>query len=119
VLDELIRNRTDLMLWRALVRFDKRGEVARAAHVDERTVDRFTSGKSQVIDKIEAEFPEGGPAPELPAENSRRDDDPDGYRHHPNLVRLARFAQTHSHFFGDEALDELFAERWRSPRPRR
>ena len=118
VLDELIRNRTDLMLWRALVRFDKRGEVARAAHVDERTVDRFTSGKSQVIDKIEAEFPEGGPAPELPAENSRRDDDPDGYRHHPNLVRLARFAQTHSHFFGDEALDELFAERWRSPRPR-
>ena len=66
VLDELIRNRTDLLLWRALVRFDKRGEVARAAHVDERTVDRFTSGKSQVIDQIETEFPEGGPAPGAP-----------------------------------------------------
>jgi hypothetical protein len=26
-------------------------------------------------------------------------------RRHPNLVRLARFAQTHNHFFGDEALD--------------
>jgi hypothetical protein len=36
----------------------------------------------------------------------------------PTLVRLARFAQTHSHFFGDEAIDELFADRWRSPRPR-
>ena len=119
VLDELIRNRTDLMLWRALVRFDKRGEVARAAHVDERTVDRFTSGKSQVVDKIETEFPEGGPTPGAPAASPAADDDPDGHRHHPNLVRLARFAQTHSHFFDDEAIDDLFADRWRSPRPRR
>jgi CheY-like chemotaxis protein len=115
-LDELIRNRTDLLLWRALVRFDKRGEVARAAHVDERTVDRFTSGKSQVVETIQAEFPEDASAPETPPPV---DGDPDGHRRHPNLVRLARFAQTHSHFFGDEALDELFAERWRSPRPRR
>ena len=115
-LDELIRNHTELLLWRALVRFDKRGEVARAAHVDERTVDRFTAGKSQIVDKIEAEFPEGESAPAAPP---LREDDPDGRRRHPNLVRLARFAQTHSHFFGDEALDELFAERWRSPRPRR
>ena len=114
-LDELIRNHTELLLWRALVRFDKRGEVARAAHVDERTVDRFMASKSQVVDKIEAEFPEGESAPEAPP---LREDDPHGHRRHPNLVRLARFAQTHSHFFGDEALDELFAERWRSPRPR-
>jgi DNA-binding NarL/FixJ family response regulator len=115
LLDELIRNRTDLMLWRALVRFDKRGEVARAAHVDERTVDRFTASKSQVVDKIQAEFPEDEAAPEAPAPP---DDDPDGRRRHPNLVRLARFAQTHSHFFDDQAVDELFAERWQSPRPR-
>ena len=115
-LDELIRNHTELLLWRALVRFDKRGEVARAAHVDERTVDRFMASKSQVVDKIEAEFPEDESVPETPAPG---DDDPDDHRRHPNLVRLARFAQTHSHFFGDEALDELFAERWRSPRPRR
>jgi hypothetical protein len=115
-LDELIRNHTELLLWRALVRFDKRGEVARAAHVDERTVDRFMASKSQVVDKIEAEFPEDESAPETPAPG---DDDPDGHRHHSNLVRLARFAQTHSHFFGDEALEGLFAERWRSPRPRR
>jgi hypothetical protein len=33
-------------------------------------------------------------------------------------LRLARFAQTYSHFFGDEAIDGLFAERWQSPRPR-
>jgi len=118
-LDELIRNRTDLMLWRALVRFDKRGEVARAVHVDERTVDRFTAGKFQVIDKIQAEFPEDASAPGAPAPSGDGgDDDPDGRRRHPNLVRLARFAQTHSHFFDDEAVDELFAERWRSPRPR-
>jgi hypothetical protein len=36
----------------------------------------------------------------------------------PNLVRLARFAQIHSHFFADEALDGLFAARWLAPRPR-
>ena len=114
-LDELIRNRMDLMLWRALVRFDKRGEVARASHVDERTVDRFTANKSQVVDKIQAEFPEDASVSEAP---QRWDDDPDGQRRHPNLVRLARFAQTHSHFFGDEAIDGLFATRWQSPRPR-
>jgi DNA-binding NarL/FixJ family response regulator len=112
-LDELIRNRTDLLLWRALVRFDKRGEVARAAHVDERTVDRFTASKSQVVDKIQAEFPEDTSVPGA----QPWDDDPD-QRRHPNLVRLARFAQTHSHFFEDEAIDGLFAPRWQTPRPR-
>jgi DNA-binding NarL/FixJ family response regulator len=114
-LDELIRSSTDLMLWRALVRFDKRGEVARASHVDERTVDRFTASKSQVVDKIQAEFPEDASVLEA---TQRWDDDPDGQRRHPNLVRLARFAQTHSHFFADEAIDGLFAARWQAPRPR-
>jgi DNA-binding NarL/FixJ family response regulator len=111
LLDELIRNGTDLMLWRALVRFDKRGEVARAAHVDERTVDRFTASKSLVVDKIQAEFPEDTSAPAARY-------DPDGPRRNPNLVRLARFAQTHSHFFADQAIDGLFAARWQAPRPR-
>ena len=115
-LDELIRSRTDLMLWRALVRFDKRGEVARAAHVDERTVDRFTASKSLVVDEIQAEFPEDATASQAPP---RAEDDPGGQRRHPNLVRLARFAQTHSHFFADEAIDELFAARWQAPRTRR
>jgi DNA-binding NarL/FixJ family response regulator len=135
-LDDLIRNGTDLMLWRALVRFDKRGEVARASHVDERTVDRFTASKSQVVDQIQAEFPEDASMPDAPERwhsASPRGDDPPStprrgassasfgdpeQRRHPNLVRLARFAQTHSHFFGDEAIDGLFAERWQSPRPR-
>ena len=112
LLDELIRNGTDLMLWRALVRFDKRGEVARASHVDERTVDRFIAAKSQVVDKIQAEFPEDASAGRAGA--VAWDDEPGGRRRHPNLVRLARFAQTHSHFFGDEAIDELFAARWQS-----
>ncbi len=115
VLDELIRNGTDLMLWRAVVRFDKRGEVARASHVDERTVDRFTAAKSAVVDKIQAEFPEGASVHLVPP---AWDDEPDEQRRHSHLVRLARFAQTHSHFFGDEALDELFAVRWRSARSR-
>jgi DNA-binding NarL/FixJ family response regulator len=115
LLDELIRNATELMLWRALVRFDKRGEVARASHVDERTVDRFIAAKSQVVDKIQAEFPEDASVAE-PA--LVWDHEPGGHRRHPNLVRLARFAQTHSHFFGDEAIDELFAARWQSARPR-
>jgi len=114
LLDELIRNRNDLLLWRALVRFDKRGEVARAAHVDERTVDRFTASKLQVVDKIQAEFPEDAPVPDAPQPG---DDDLE-QRRHPNLVRLARFAQTHSHFFEDEAIDGLFAARWQAPRPR-
>ena len=111
LLDELIRSGTDLMLWRALVRFDKRGEVARAAHVDERTVDRFTASKSLVVDKIQAEFPEDASAPAAPGA------EPDGLRR-PNLVRLARFAQLHGHFFADQAIDGLFAARWQAPRPR-
>jgi hypothetical protein len=117
LLDELIRNGTDLMLWRALVRFDKRGQVARASHVDERTVDRFIASKSQVVDKIQAEFPEDASVaePGPPA----WEQEPGGQRRHPpNLVRLARFAQTHSHFFADEAIDDLFAAHWQSGRPR-
>jgi DNA-binding NarL/FixJ family response regulator len=114
LLDELIRNGTDLMLWRAVVRFDKRAEVARASHVDERTVDRFIAAKSQVVDKIQAEFPEDASVHLVPP----LEDEPGEQRRHPNLVRLARFAQTHSHFFSDEAIDELFAARWQSARPR-
>lgn len=113
-LDELIRGKTDLMLWRALARFDKRGEVARAAHVDERTVDRFTASKSAVVDKIEAEFPEGAGEPGRPVPPTGGP----GRQRRPNLVRLARFAQTHSHFFADEAVDVLFAGRWQASRPR-
>jgi DNA-binding NarL/FixJ family response regulator len=115
LLDELIRNATELTLWRALVRFDKRGEVARASHVDERTVDRFIAAKSQVVDKIQAEFPEDA---SLAESALAWDDEPGDQRRHPNLVRLARFAQTHGHFFGDRAIDELFAARWQSARPR-
>jgi CheY-like chemotaxis protein len=114
LLDELIRNGTDLMLWRAVVRFDKRGEVARASHVDERTVDRFIAAKSGVVDEIQAAFPEDASVHLVrPPEG-----EPDDQRRHSNLVRMARFAQTHSHFFGDEAIDELFAARWQSARPR-
>lgn len=112
ILDELIRNGTDLILWRAVVRFDKRGEVARASHVDERTVDRFIAAKSHVVDKIQAEFPEDASMHLVPSYQ----DEPDEQRRHSNLVRLARFAQTHSHFFADEAIDELFAVRWQSAR---
>jgi CheY-like chemotaxis protein len=115
LLDELIRNGTDLMLWRAIVRFDKRGEVARASHVDERTVDRFIAAKPAVVDKIQAEFPEDASVHLVRAPG---DDEPDEQGRHSNLVRLARFAQTHSHFFDDEAIDELFAARWQSSRPR-
>jgi CheY-like chemotaxis protein len=114
-LDELIRGKTDLMLWRALARFNKRGDVARAAHVDERTVDRFTAGKSQVVDMIEAEFP---PDASMLGALRPPDNGTDGQRRHPNLLRLARFAQTHSHFFADDAIEVLFATRWQSPRPR-
>ncbi len=98
------------MLWRALVRFDKRGEVARASHVDERTVDRFTASKPAVVDRIEAEFPNGEAPPGSAGGTPGRP---------ANLLRLARFAQTHSHFFTDEAIDGLFAARWAAPRPRR
>jgi CheY-like chemotaxis protein len=111
-LDELIRTKTDLMLWRALVRFDKRGEVARASHVDERTVDRFTAGKCAVVDRIETGFPDG-PAPSAPSGSAGGTP-----VRHANLLRLARFAQLHSHFFTDEALDGLFAAHWAAPRPR-
>jgi len=118
-LDELIRSKTDLMLWRALVRFDRRGEVARASHVDERTVDRFTASKSVVVDRIEAEFP-ASPGGRPPGSPDRRSAPSGGEPpRQANLLRLARFAQTHRHFFTDEALDGLFAAHWAAPRPRR
>jgi hypothetical protein len=84
----------------------------RASHVDERTVDRFIAAKSHVVDKIQAEFPEDASMHLV----SSYQDEPDEQRRHSNLVRLARFAQTHSHFFADEAIDELFAARWQSAR---
>ncbi len=43
-----------------------------------------------------------------------------GYPRESNLageadLRLARLAQTHRQFFGDEAIDGPFAARWQSP----
>lgn len=107
-LHRLVRDSTDLALWRALARFDRRGEVARASYVEERTVDRFTARQSVVLDLIDSHFPE-------PASVERpfgQADPADEQRHRPNLMRLARFAETHGKFFDDSAVESLFAARW-------
>src|SRR3989440_177439 len=45
LLDQLVHNRTELGIWQELARFDKRLQIASAAHVHPRTLDAFTAAK--------------------------------------------------------------------------
>jgi CheY-like chemotaxis protein len=113
VLDRLVRNGTELMLWREISRFERRSEVARAAYVDERTVDRFTANKSPIVAEIAGRFHAwedwGAEARYEDAVEERSGRSP----HAPNLIRLSGFARTHQRFFRDREVADLFAARWR------
>ena len=71
-LDELLRNKTDLAIWRALTRFEKRPDVARAAIVSPSTVDRFIADMYPVTEKLWLTF---GDRAEAPAASVRSADD--------------------------------------------
>jgi CheY-like chemotaxis protein len=67
LLDQVVHNRTELGIWQELARFDKRQEIANAAHVHPRTLDAFTASKCAAIDLVNAHFPRPARGSEPPA----------------------------------------------------
>jgi DNA-binding NarL/FixJ family response regulator len=105
-LDALIRNKTDLVLWRMLARFDKRADIASASFVAPRTVDHFIEDMYPVVDQLQLRF---GVAAQV---SSPGGDHP----RHAGLIRLTVFARTHQMFFNDPDLEPLLTERWQGRR---
>ena len=136
LLDQLVHNRTELGIWQELARFDKRQEIANAAHVHPRTLDAFTAAKCAAIDVVNAHFPrpgvtgpgadgpgatasgpgaaaEPGTASGRGAASGPGTADP-GAAHGANLIRVIHFARIHAQFFADEEVAGLLAASWRS-----
>ena len=123
LLDQLVHNRTELGIWQELARFDKRQEIANAAHVHPRTLDAFTAAKCAAIDVVHAHFPRPGvtrPGPDAPgaagpgANGAGPGADGAGAAHGANLIRVIHFARIHVQFFADEEVAGLLAASWRS-----
>jgi CheY-like chemotaxis protein len=106
-LDELLRNETDLAVWRELTRFDNRTDIARAAYVSASTVDHFKTAMYPVVEKLQARFGHSAAG----AEGGRE------HAHNAPLIRLAHFARLHKDFFRDPDVEPLLARRW-ADRPR-
>ena len=112
LLDQLVHNRTELGIWQELARFDKRQEIASAAHVHPRTLDAFTAAKGAAIDVVAAYFPRParGPGPVAAAAETAEP----GASHGANLIRVIHFARIHEQFFADEEVARLLDASWRS-----
>jgi hypothetical protein len=112
LLDQLVHNRTELGIWQELARFDKRLQIANAAHVHPRTLDAFTAAKGAAIDAVTAHFPRPGrgtdPSGEGPGEAGP------AAAHGANLIRVIHFARIHEQFFADEEVAGLLGASWRS-----
>jgi hypothetical protein len=108
LLDQLVHNRTELGIWQELARFDKRPQIANAAHVHPRTLDAFTAAKGAAIDAVAAHFSRPARGPEQagtaagPAARGA------------NLIRVIHFARTHEEFFADQEVAGLLEASWRS-----
>jgi CheY-like chemotaxis protein len=117
LLDQLVHNRTELGIWQELARFDKRLQIANAAHVHPRTLDAFTAAKGAAIDAVTAHFPRPGRGVGLNDEGPGADGP--GAAHGPaaahgaNLIRVIHFARIHEQFFADEEVAGLLAAPWR------
>jgi DNA-binding NarL/FixJ family response regulator len=117
LLDQVVHSQTELSIWRELARFDKRGQIANAAHVSVGRLDEFTAAKTRVIDDVIARFPwldrapqtlgaAGGPAASYPSGVATA--------HGANLVEVIHFARTHVQFFADQEVARLLGQHWRS-----
>jgi DNA-binding NarL/FixJ family response regulator len=107
LLDQVVHSRTELGIWQELTRFDKRQEIANAAHVHPRSLDTFTSAKGTAIDAVNARFPapdRGGPA--APAGPPAA--------HSANLIRVIHFARVHAQFFADREVAGLLEAHWQA-----
>jgi DNA-binding NarL/FixJ family response regulator len=124
LLDQLVHNRTELGIWQELARFDKRLQIASAAHVHPRTLDVFTAAKGAAIEAVAGHFsrpdrgngPPAGAASE-PAAAASPGPGPGagpGAAHGANLIRVIHFARTHEQFFADQEVAGLLEASWRS-----
>jgi DNA-binding NarL/FixJ family response regulator len=109
LLDQLVHNRTELGIWQELARFDKRQEIASAAHVHPRTVDAFTAAKCAAIDSVYAHFSRPTRGPEPPPATAEQ-----AAAHGANLIRVIHFARIHEQFFADDEVAGLLAASWRA-----
>ena len=100
--DQLLRNPTDLAIWRAMTRFDKRTDIARAAFVSASSVDHFSADMYPVTEDLQVRYGDPADATASRPENA----------HNSPLLRLAQFAKLHMEFFRDQDLDPLLERRW-------
>ena len=113
LLDQLVHSRTELGIWQELARFDKRLQIASAAHVHPRTLDAFTAAKGAAIDVVAAHFPRPVRGTELSADADAAVSGP-AAAHGANLIRVIHFARTHEQFFADAEVAGLLEASWRS-----
>jgi CheY-like chemotaxis protein len=109
LLDRLVHNRTELGIWQELARFDKRLQIANAAHVHPRTLDAFTAAKGAAIDVVAAHFPRPARGPEPLAGTAAEP----AAAHGANLIPVIHFARTHEQFFADQEVAGLLEASWR------
>lgn len=117
LLDQLVRNQTELGIWQELTRFDKRQEIANAAHVHPRTLDAFTAAKCAVIEIVNARFPrlDRTPGPRAAGEpTAAHGTGGSAAARGVNLIQVIHFARTHVQFFADQEVAGLFGAHWRS-----
>ncbi|MFJ6214143.1 hypothetical protein ACIQGZ_12535 [Streptomyces sp. NPDC092296] len=108
-LDRLIPSTTDLAVWEQLPYYSSRWELARTAHVSERTVDKFLLRHAEAVRELERVFrrrPEP-PFPAAPGDRRARS---------PLLAPLHAFAVTHFRFFRDPEVRPLIEARRRPGR---
>jgi len=108
LLDRVVKDKKELGIWRELTRFDKRQEIANAAHVHPRVLDTFSADKSVAIDVMTGHFPPRSTAvrPQPAAAAAQA--------HGANLINVIHFARTHIQFFTDKEVAALLAAHWRS-----
>jgi DNA-binding NarL/FixJ family response regulator len=109
LLDQVVRSQSELGIWRELTRFDKRQEIANAAHVHPRTLDTFTASKCVAIDVVNVRFPLRDRALE------RGDTGEPAAAHSANLIKAIHFARTHMQFFADAEVAALLGAHRRPP----
>jgi DNA-binding NarL/FixJ family response regulator len=111
LLDQVVHSRTELGIWQELARFDKRQEIANAAHVHPRTLDAFTAAKCAAIDVVNALLPQRVRVPEPAAGSAAAEP---ATAHGANLIRVIHFARIHMQFFADEEVARLLDAYWRA-----
>ena len=114
LLDQLVHNRTELGIWQELARFDRRLQIANAAHVHPRTLDAFTAAKGGAIVAVAAHFRRPPRGSEALAGTAAEPGAGPTAAHGANPIRVIHFARTHEQFFADQEVAGLLEASWRS-----